>query len=100
MSVTVELPRTGLPGGGLGGPWRVGGLNYEPQKLDHVGGEAARGGSRADARRWLPDRGQDPQQWVRDRLERPARGRRELLGATGRRGPDHGPTRSRLGEAG
>jgi ATP-dependent Clp protease adaptor protein ClpS len=36
MSVTVELPRTGLPGGGLGGLWRVVVLNDEHNTFDHV----------------------------------------------------------------
>jgi ATP-dependent Clp protease adaptor protein ClpS len=36
MSMTVELPRTGLPGSGLGGPWRVVVLNDEHNTFDHV----------------------------------------------------------------
>lgn len=36
MSLTVELPRTGLPGSGLGGPWRVIVLNDDFNTFDHV----------------------------------------------------------------
>jgi ATP-dependent Clp protease adaptor protein ClpS len=36
MSQTVELPRTGLPGTGLGGLWRVVVLNDEFNTFDHV----------------------------------------------------------------
>jgi ATP-dependent Clp protease adaptor protein ClpS len=36
MSLTVELPRTGLPGTGLGGLWRVVVLNDEFNTFDHV----------------------------------------------------------------
>jgi ATP-dependent Clp protease adaptor protein ClpS len=36
MSQTVELPRAGLPGAGLGGLWRVVVLNDEFNTFDHV----------------------------------------------------------------
>jgi ATP-dependent Clp protease adaptor protein ClpS len=36
MSVTVEQPRTGLPGAGLSGLWRVVVLNDEFNTFDHV----------------------------------------------------------------
>ena len=36
MSLTVELPRTGLPGTGLGGLWRVVVLNDEFNTFDQV----------------------------------------------------------------
>ena len=42
MSVTVELPRTGLPGGGVGGPWRVVVLNDDHNTFDHVAETLAR----------------------------------------------------------
>jgi ATP-dependent Clp protease adaptor protein ClpS len=42
MSVTVELPRTGLPGGGLGGLWRVVVLNDERNTFDYVAETLAR----------------------------------------------------------
>ena len=42
MSVTVELPRTDLPGGGLGGLWRVVVLNDEHNTFDHVAETLAR----------------------------------------------------------
>jgi ATP-dependent Clp protease adaptor protein ClpS len=42
MSVTVELPRTGLPGSGLGGLWRVVVLNDEHNTFDHVAETLAR----------------------------------------------------------
>jgi ATP-dependent Clp protease adaptor protein ClpS len=36
MSQTVELPRVGPPGGGLGGIWRVVVLNDSHNTFDHV----------------------------------------------------------------
>ncbi len=42
MSVTVELPRTSLPGGALGGPWRVVVLNDDHNTFDHVAETLAR----------------------------------------------------------
>jgi ATP-dependent Clp protease adaptor protein ClpS len=36
MSQTLELPRVGLPGGGLGGHWRVVVLNDDHNTFDHV----------------------------------------------------------------
>jgi ATP-dependent Clp protease adaptor protein ClpS len=42
MSVTVELPRTGGPGSGLGGPWRVVVLNDNHNTFDHVAETLAR----------------------------------------------------------
>jgi ATP-dependent Clp protease adaptor protein ClpS len=36
VSVTVELPRTRVPGGGLGGPWKVVVLNDDHNTFDHV----------------------------------------------------------------
>jgi ATP-dependent Clp protease adaptor protein ClpS len=42
MSLTVELPRTGLPGSGLGGLWRVVVLNDEFNTFDHVAETLAR----------------------------------------------------------
>jgi ATP-dependent Clp protease adaptor protein ClpS len=42
MPLTVELPRTGLPGSGLGGLWRVVVLNDEYNTFDHVAETLAR----------------------------------------------------------
>lgn len=42
MSLTVELPRTGLPSSGLGGVWRVVVLNDEHNTFDHVAETLAR----------------------------------------------------------
>ncbi len=42
MSVTVELPRTGRPGAGLGGAWRVVVLNDDHNTFDHVAETLAR----------------------------------------------------------
>jgi ATP-dependent Clp protease adaptor protein ClpS len=42
MSLTVELPRVGLPGTGLGGLWRVVVLNDEFNTFDHVAETLAR----------------------------------------------------------
>jgi ATP-dependent Clp protease adaptor protein ClpS len=36
MAQTVELPRVGGPGSGLGGPWRVVVLNDDHNTFDHV----------------------------------------------------------------
>jgi ATP-dependent Clp protease adaptor protein ClpS len=36
MSLTVELPRVGAPGSGLGGLWRVVVLNDDFNTFDHV----------------------------------------------------------------
>jgi ATP-dependent Clp protease adaptor protein ClpS len=36
MSATIELPRTSLPGGGLGGPTNVVVLNDDHNTFDHV----------------------------------------------------------------
>jgi ATP-dependent Clp protease adaptor protein ClpS len=36
MSQTIELPRTGLPGSGLGGAWRVIVRNDDHNTFDHV----------------------------------------------------------------
>ena len=45
MSETVELPRTGDPGTGLGGNWRVIVLNDNHNTFDHVAHTLAR---------WIP----------------------------------------------
>jgi ATP-dependent Clp protease adaptor protein ClpS len=42
MSVTVELPRTGRPGRGQEGPWRVVVLNDNHNSFDHVAETLAR----------------------------------------------------------
>jgi ATP-dependent Clp protease adaptor protein ClpS len=42
MSVTVELPRVGGPGSGLGGPWKVVVLNDDHNTFDHVAETLAR----------------------------------------------------------
>ncbi|TMM03613.1 MAG: Clp protease ClpS [Actinobacteria bacterium] len=42
MSQTVELPRVGGPGGGLGGLWRVVVLNDDHNTFDHVAESLAR----------------------------------------------------------
>ncbi len=36
MSQTIELPRVGGPGSGVGGPWRVVVLNDDFNTFDHV----------------------------------------------------------------
>ena len=81
MSQTVELPRVGGPGSGLGGLWRVVVLNDDHNTFDHVAETLASVIPGCHPRRRLPDRRPDPQHGLRDRLERPARGRRGLLGA-------------------
>jgi ATP-dependent Clp protease adaptor protein ClpS len=42
MATTVELPRLGGPGSGLGGPWRVVVLNDDHNTFDHVAETLAR----------------------------------------------------------
>jgi ATP-dependent Clp protease adaptor protein ClpS len=42
MSETVQLPRTGEPGSGLGGNWRVIVLNDDHNTFDHVAHTLAR----------------------------------------------------------
>ena len=42
MSQTIELPRTGGPGSGLGGSWRVIVLNDDHNTFDHVARTLAR----------------------------------------------------------
>jgi ATP-dependent Clp protease adaptor protein ClpS len=42
MSRTVELPRTDVPGGGLGGSWRVIVRNDDHNTFDHVARTLAR----------------------------------------------------------
>ena len=42
MSSTIEKPRTGGPGSGLGGAWRVIVLNDDHNTFDHVAGTLAK----------------------------------------------------------
>ena len=42
MSETIEIPRTGDPGGALGGHWRVIVLNDDHNTFDHVANTLAR----------------------------------------------------------
>ena len=42
MSQTIQLPRLGGPGSGLGGPWRVIVLNDNHNTFDHVAETLAR----------------------------------------------------------
>lgn len=42
MSQTIELPRVGGPGSGLGSPWRVVVLNDDHNTFDHVARTLAR----------------------------------------------------------
>jgi ATP-dependent Clp protease adaptor protein ClpS len=42
MSQTVEIPRIGTPGGGLGGPWRVIVRNDNHNTFEHVAHTLAR----------------------------------------------------------
>ncbi len=42
MSQTIELPRTGLPGSGLGGAWKVIVRNDDHNTFDHVAHVLAR----------------------------------------------------------
>ena len=96
MSLTVELPRVGGPGSGIGGLWRVVVLNDDFNTFDHVAETLARvipGVTLAEGYRFA-DRIHNT--GLRDRLERLARGRRDLLGAARRRRADDGPARGGL----
>ena len=42
MSQTLEVPRVGMPGGGLGGPWNVIVRNDDHNTFDHVARTLAR----------------------------------------------------------
>jgi ATP-dependent Clp protease adaptor protein ClpS len=42
LSSTIEKPRTGGPGSGLGGAWRVIVLNDDHNTFDHVAGSLAK----------------------------------------------------------
>ena len=99
-SQTIEKPRTGPPGGGLGGHWRVIVRNDDHNTFDGVAHALAR---------YIPgisvDRGYqiadvDPSQRAGDRLVRPSGGRRAVLGAAARRRPDDGAARAGIAVAG
>ena len=42
MAQTIEIPRTGTPGSGLGGPWKVIVCNDDHNTFEHVAGTLAR----------------------------------------------------------
>jgi ATP-dependent Clp protease adaptor protein ClpS len=42
MGQTIEIPRTGTPGSGLGGPWKVIVCNDDHNTFEHVAGTLAR----------------------------------------------------------
>ena len=93
MSQTVELPRLGGPGSGLGGLWRVVVLNDDLNTFDHVAETLSRvipGVTLAQGYR-LADR--IHKSGLRDRVERPARRGRGVLGAARRRRADDGAAR-------
>ena len=96
MGQTIELPRTQGPGSGLGGAWRVIVRNDDHNTFDHVARTLARyiPGVTVDQR--LRDRRPHPQHRPGDRLERPSRAGRAVLGAAPRRGADDGPARAGL----
>ena len=84
------------PGSGLGGDWRVIVRNDNHNTFDHVA-ETLAGvlpGVTVDQR--PRDRRADPQQRPGDRLVRPARARRALLGAARVGGPDDGAAGARV----
>ena len=81
------------PGSGLGGNWQGDRPKRRPQHLRPRRQDAGPGDPRRLARPGPPVRRPDPQHRPGDRLERPARARRALLGAAQRRGPDDGPAR-------
>ena len=96
MTETIELPRTGGPGSGLGDNWRVIVRNDDHNTFDHVALSLARyipgvsvqqGYAYADAIHASgPGHG----------LERAQGARRALLGAAQRRGADYGSARAGL----
>ena len=93
---TLERPRTGGPGSGLGGNWRVIVLNDDHNTFDHVAQTLAAVIPGVTLEQRLPDRRPDPQHRPGDRLVRPARARRALLGAAQRRRADDGAARAGL----
>ena len=88
---TLERPRTGGPGSGLGGNWLVIVLNDDHNTFDHVAKTLARVIPGVDGRRGLPVRRPDPPQRPGDRLDGAEGAGRALLGAAPGRGADHGP---------
>ena len=93
---TIELPRTGGPGAGGGGSWRVIVLNDNHNTFDHVASTLAR---------VIPGVSVDRGYQIADQIHTSGRaivwtrrpgGGRALLGAAERRGPDDGAARARL----
>ena len=81
---TIEKPRTGGPGSGLGGDWRVIVLNDDHNTFDGVAVGAGARDPRGVARPGLRDRGPDPQHRPGDRLVGAEGAGRALLGAAAR----------------
>ena len=97
MSQTVELPRVADPAADsvACGGWSSS-TTTSTRSITWPRRSASRdpGRNLADG---LPVRRPDPQHRLRDRLERPARGRRGLLGAARRRRADDGAARGGVG---
>ena len=70
MTRTIERPRVGGPGSGLGGAWRVIVLNDDHNTFDHVAHTLARYIPGVTVEQRLRDRRPDPQQRPGDRVER------------------------------
>ncbi len=97
MAQIIELPRVGGPGTGSGGLWRVIVLNDEFNTFDHVAETLSRvmpGLTLADGYRFAD---QIHNTRAGHRLERPARGRRAVLGPARRRRTDDGAAGVGLG---
>ena len=65
MSQTIERPRVGGPGSGLGGAWRVIVLNDDHNTFDHVAATLARYIPGVNRRPGLRDRRPHPQRRAR-----------------------------------
>ena len=97
MSQTIELPRTGLPGSGLGGSWRVIVRNDDHNTFEHVARTLAR---------FIPgitlERGHEIANVIHNSgkaivFSGHQEPRRALLGAAQGRRPDDGPAGAGLG---
>ena len=96
MTETIELPRTGGPGSGLGDNWRVIVRNDDHNTFDHVALTLARTIPGRQRPEGLRLRGRHPPVGPGDGLERAQGARGALLGAAQRRGADYGSARAGL----
>ena len=96
---TIERPRSAGPDSGLGGNWRVIVRNDNHNTFEHVAATLARVLPGVNLDQGHRHRRPDPQQRPGDRLDRPARAGRALLGRARARRPDDGAARARVSRA-